>query len=244
MVRLRALVPLLLAAGLLSGCATATPEAIAANDPLEPANRVFYDFDRKLDKYVELPVAWVYVFYLPAPIHHGLHNFFINLNSPITFVNDVLQGEFGRAGTTFGRFTLNSTLGLGGFVDLATPAGFAPYREADFGETLGHYGIGEGPFLVLPFVGPEPPRDLFGDAVDAAMDPLLYLPPAAPLAIRAPVTVATRTAGALEDDARNIILRQELERGSVDPYVTMRSIYRQLREEQIGMGVPDEGDPK
>lgn len=228
---------LLACAFLLSGCVSTSPEAIAANDPFEPANRVVYRFDERFDRYVVLPVAWFYMYRTPTPLRRGLHNVLINLNMPVTFANDVLQGEFAQAGTSLGRFVLNSTFGLGGLIDLGTQAGLR-YRPADFGQTLGRYGVPEGPFLVLPIIGPDPPRDLFGDAVDLSMNPLTYLPPDAPLAERISVAAGVRMASPFEMHARNIFLRRQLERSSVDPYVTMRSVYRQLREEEISQGLP------
>jgi phospholipid-binding lipoprotein MlaA len=235
--RMRRAGAIILAASILGGCAT-TPEALEANDPLEPLNRETYQFDKLFDQYVVLPVAWVYFFHTPQPLKRSLHNVLINLDLPVTFTNDVLQGEFLRAGSSLGRFTLNSTFGLGGLVDLATPAGL-PYRSADFGETLADYGVPEGPFLVVPLIGPDPPRDLAGDAVDLWIDPLFYLPPGAPLAERFAITAGLRAGSPFEEHARNIVLRQELEKGSMDPYVTMRSVYRQLREEEITGSVTD-----
>ena len=226
---------------LLSGCISTSKEAIAENDPFEPMNRAVYRFDKRFDEYVVLPVAWVYVYYLPRPVHRGLNNVLLNLDLPVTFVNEVLQGEVTYAGETLGRFALNTTLGLGGLVDLAAQADL-PYRSADFGQTLGKYGAPEGPFLVLPVIGPDPPRDLAGDGVDLFMDPLFYLPPGAPMVQRVLTTVGVRTLSPFEVHARNIVLRNELEKGSVDPYVTMRSVYRQLREQEIHDGLPGEED--
>lgn len=228
---------LLACAILLSGCISTSPEAVSANDPFEPANRAVYRFDERFDKYVVLPVAWFYTYRMPVPIRRGLHNVMINLNLPVTFANDILQGELTQAGTSLGRFALNSTFGLGGLVDLGARAGL-PYRPADFGQTLGRYGVPEGPFLVLPFIGPDPPRDLLGGAVDLSMNPLTYLPPGAPLAERLSVSASVQMGSPFEFNTRNIVLRRELERGSVDPYVTMRSVYRQIREEQISHSPP------
>ncbi|HTW35205.1 MAG TPA: VacJ family lipoprotein [Rhizomicrobium sp.] len=221
----------------LSACTSASPEAIAENDPFEPMNRAVYRFDERFDKYVVLPVAGVYVYHTPAPIHHGLHNFLINLDSSVTFVNDVLQGRISNAGETLARFTMNTTVGIGGLIDVATPAGI-PFHASDFGQTLGRYGVPEGPFLVLPIIGPDPPRDLGGDGVDLFLDPLFYVPPGASVLDRLALTAGLRTLSPFEVHARNIVLRQELERGSVDPYVTMRSVYRQLRDEEIRDGEP------
>lgn len=231
-----------LAALALGGCTTASQEARDANDPFEPMNRAVYRFDERFDQYVVLPTAWFYVYRMPPPIRHGLHNVLINLDLPVTFANDLLQGEFGRAGVALGRFTLNSTLGLGGVVDLASQADL-PYRSADFGQTLARYGVPAGPFLVLPLIGPDPPRDLLGDGVDLVADPLFYLPPGAPFYQRFLLTASLRAGSPFEDHARNIVLRRELEKGSFDPYVTMRSIYRQLRAEEIGEGIPPEDNP-
>ena len=228
----------------LSGCAGVSPEAVAANDPLEPINRAVYRFDERFDEYVVLPIAWVYVFHTARPVRRGLQNLLINLDLPVTFTNDLLQGEFSDAGATLGRLTLNSTIGLGGLVDIATPAGIPGYRPADFGQTLGRWGVPEGPFLVLPIIGPDPPRDLVGDGADLLIDPLFYLPPGAPFYERFAVTATLRTASPFEGHARNIVLRQELEKGSVDPYVTMRSIYRQLREDEIARQLPPFDAPK
>ncbi|HWU24846.1 MAG TPA: VacJ family lipoprotein [Rhizomicrobium sp.] len=226
-----------LAALMLCGCAS-TPDTAGENDPIEPANRAVYKFDQVFDQYVVLPVAGVYVIYMPPPLRHGLHNVLTNLDLPVTFTNDVLQGEFKKAGKSLGRFAFNTTVGLGGIVDVATPAGLA-YEPADFGQTLGRYGFGEGPFLVLPFIGPDPPRDLIGDAADMTIDPLMHLPPGAPFWERFTDTVVLHIGSPFEVHARNIVLRRELEKGSVDPYVTMRSVYRQLREEEISKGLPE-----
>jgi phospholipid-binding lipoprotein MlaA len=225
--------------GFLGGCAT-TPEATASNDPFEPLNRAIYHLDERTDKLIVLPVAGFYLFYMPPPLRRGLHNVLVNCDLPVTFANDLLQGEFTRAGSTLGRFAMNSTIGLGGLVDVATPAGL-PYKPADFGQTLGRYGVPEGPFLVLPVIGPDPLRDLVGGAVDLTFNPLLYLPPAEPFAARLATAAAVPVARPYQEHAREIVLRQELERNSVDPYATMRSVYRQLREEEIN-GYPDEDE--
>jgi phospholipid-binding lipoprotein MlaA len=215
----------------LGGCAS-TPESVAANDPLEPMNRAVFKVNEKFDRYIELPIAGFYIFYMPTPFRQGIDNFSDNLNMPIVFANDVLQGEVNRAAKSLGRFVVNTTLGMGGFVDAAARIGL-PYRPTDFGTTLARYGVGEGPFLVLPIIGPEPPRDLVGDAVDLGGYPLTYLPMHAPVWARATAIVAVGAIGPLETNARNIFLRQELEKSSVDPYATMRSVYRQIRRSQI-----------
>jgi len=221
----------------LAGCTTSSPEAVAANDPFEPMNRAVFRFDETFDKYIVLPVAGLYLQKLPIPLRMGLHNAIANLDQPVTFANDILQGEISRAGKTLGRLAVNSTVGLGGILDVATPAGL-PAHMSDFGQTLARLGIKEGPFLVLPLIGPEPPRDLMGDVVDLALDPLTYLPASWPLGDRIGIATGLHIADPFETHARNIFLRQELEKDSLDPYATMRSAYRQLRAREISGGKP------
>ncbi len=111
---------------------------------------------------------------MPEPARDGIHNALTNLNAPVVFVNDVLQGETDKAADTFGRFVINSTVGLAGLIDVAGKMGI-PGHDNDFGITLGKAGAAEGSYLVLPFVGPKPPRDLVGTGVDIAFDPLTYM---------------------------------------------------------------------
>jgi phospholipid-binding lipoprotein MlaA len=222
---------------MLAGCTTTSPEAATANDPFEPMNRAVFRFDETFDKYVVLPVAGFYLQKLPTPIRKGLHNAVANLSLPVTFANDIFQGELSHAGETVGRFTVNSTVGLGGILDMATPAGL-PAHSSDFGQTLARLGVKEGPFLVLPIIGPEPPRDLLGEMVDLALDPLTYLPTTWPLGDRIGIATGLHVANPFETHARNIFLRQELEKDSLDPYATMRSAYRQLRAREISGGAP------
>ena len=107
----------------LAGCAGSSPGAISANDPLEPMNRAVFRFNETFDKYVVLPAAGLYLQDLPVPLRKGLHNTVANLDLPVTFTNDILQGEISHAGETLVRFVFNSTVGLGGIMDVATPAG-------------------------------------------------------------------------------------------------------------------------
>ena len=141
------------------------PEARAAyleaSDPLEPLNRAIFSFNLTLDKAILRPIATVYNAALPDPVRDGVRNFLNNLRTPIILANDVLRGEIGRAGDTVGRFLLNSTLGVGGLFDIASELGFDFHNE-DFGQTLAVWGIGEGPYLMLPIFGPSNPRDAVG----------------------------------------------------------------------------------
>lgn len=223
----------LLCALVASGCASAPPGAL--NDPYERSNRDVLAFNDKFNKYVTLPIAWVYVQQLPTPIRKGLNNLFANLESPVTFANDLLQGHVERAGVTLLRFTFNSTVGFAGLDDIAAREGL-PRHVSDFGQTLSVYGVGSGPFLVLPMIGPTTPRDAFGGLADLALDPLLYVPPSWPLAARAGTVVGLHTVAPFEDHARSITFRNQLAGDSVDPYGTMRSVYRQQREQEIEGG--------
>jgi len=221
----------------LSGCATSAPEALKNNDPLEPMNRAVYGFDEKFDQYVVLTIAGVYVNNVPKPVRTGIHNVLTNAEEPVTIANDLLQLEFGRAARATARIVFNSTLGLGGVFDVAAKKGL-PEQTADFGQTLSRYGAGEGLFLVLPIVGPEPPRDLIGDSADIFIDPLTWLPPGWPLLGRVGLTTGVHIWDPYLTHARDMLLRHELEKGSLDPYATMRSTYRQIRADQLNGGKP------
>jgi len=141
----------------------------AYSDPWEGFNRRMYYFNAKADEYVLLPVVNSYKKITPDVVETGLSNFFNNLAEISTFINSLLQFKFSVAGETFARFVVNSTLGMIGLVDVATPIGFAEQNE-DFGQTLGYWGVGAGPYLVLPLLGPSSLRDATGLAFDALAD--------------------------------------------------------------------------
>ncbi len=190
--------------------------------------------NQDFDHAVLLPTARAYVDVVPDPARDGVHNFLDNLNAPIVFANDLLQGEVGLAGETVGRFGLNSTLGLGGLIDVATPAGI-PNHSADFGQTLGIWGVGDGPYLVLPLLGPDNPRDLTGLAADIFMDPLMY----AHIRDYTYWGIGEYGLVVLDTRARNIETIEDLENSSVDFYASERSLYRQYRDNQIHHGKPN-----
>lgn len=221
-----------------AGCASSSnPESIAQNDPYEPTNRAITNFNSKLDTYVAKPIAKTYNFIVPQPARTGVHNFLVNLNKPVVFGNDLLQGEGKRAGQTIARFSVNTTLGIGGLVDVATMMGI-PEHDEDFGQTLGTWGVGEGPYLVLPFLGPNPPRDLAGNVADIFMDPTTYIK-----FHGSDTWYAVRSGVAIVDlRARNIDTLDQIERTSIDVYATTRSLYRQYRNSEIRNGMPDTSD--
>jgi phospholipid-binding lipoprotein MlaA len=221
----------LLATALLSACSTPSPEAVAQNDPWEATNRDFFDFDIKLDHAVLLPTAKFYRDVVPEPARDGVHNALTNLNSPVIFANDVLQGDGEKATSTLGRFVINSTVGVGGLIDVAAKAGI-PGHDNDFGITLGKAGAAEGSYLVLPFAGPKPPRDLVGTGVDYAFDPINYIDwGGANLfqLVRGGMSV-------IDDRTNNIDKIESIERSSIDFYATTRNLYRQYRNSQINDG--------
>ncbi|WP_448553386.1 MlaA family lipoprotein [Thalassotalea montiporae] len=134
-------------------------------DPFEGFNRRMYYFNAKADEYVLLPIVSGYKAITPDPVEKGVSNFFSNLGELPTLANALLQLKFDVAATSFGRFALNSTIGLVGLFDVASPIGLKEQNE-DFGQTLGYWGVGSGPYLVLPLLGPSSMRDATGLAVD------------------------------------------------------------------------------
>lgn len=225
-----------LSAGLLSGCATPPDDPQgkadfeAVNDPLEPVNRALFELNRVIDNLLLKPVAFAYSIFVPVPLQTGVHNALVNLKSPIILANDLLQGETDRAGQTVERFAINSTVGLLGTYDAADKwFGVAPHTE-DFGQTLATWGAGEGPYLFIPIIGPSNPRDLAGLAVDTVADPLnWYLHNTHQDDWIWARTIATGV------DSRAALLDtlDNLEKTSLDYYVTLRSVYRQRRADEI-----------
>jgi phospholipid-binding lipoprotein MlaA len=180
---------------------------------------------------VLLPTAKFYRDVVPEPARDGVHNALTNLNSPVIFANDVLQGDGEKATSTLGRFVINSTVGVGGLIDVAAKAGI-PGHDNDFGITLGKAGAAEGSYLVLPFAGPKPPRDLVGTGVDYAFDPINYIDwGGANLfqLVRGGMSV-------IDDRTNNIDKIESIERSSIDFYATTRNLYRQYRNSQINDG--------
>jgi phospholipid-binding lipoprotein MlaA len=220
---------------ILAGCATPSnnPQAEAAeaedfNDPLEDTNRAIFDFNQVVDRNVLVPVAKAYRTVLPDPVRDSLRDFLRNLRAPLIFANDALQGEFERAGQTFARFTLNSTLGMGGLIDVAGRWGELPYHEDDLGLTFGVWGIPEGPYLVVPVLGPSTPRDLGGQVAEGFGDPFNYIVTGNPYTLYWIPFVRGGVAG-IDQRSRYIETLADIERTSLDYYATIRSLYRQRR---------------
>jgi len=228
----------LAAAGLfLAGCATpsqnASPGAIENNDPYENTNRAIFEFNLKVDSLALKPTAESYSTYVPEGVRDALRNLEENLDRPVVLANDLLQGEGRRAGQSAGRFLLNSTFGLAGLFDVASRVGIASHDE-DFGQTLAVWGVGEGPYLVLPLLGPSNPRDAAGSAVDVALDPTVYIS----IKHHTFWIIGRQYMRIVDARARNLELLADIERDSLDFYATTRSLYRQHRASEIRNGKP------
>jgi phospholipid-binding lipoprotein MlaA len=222
-----------LAGLVLTGCATQRvvdgPQEI--NDPFEPFNRIMFNTTLAVDRAVLRPTALVYRAIFPRPIRDGVRNFLNNLDSPIIFTNDLLQGELARAKVTLVRAAVNTTIGIGGVFDVADRWGFPRHRE-DFGQTLATLGVGEGPYLFLPLFGPANPRDLLGYGTDMFFQPLTYVQ----WGDESYVPYVRYGVDLIDIRARNIETLDEIEQTSLDYYASVRSLYRQSRNNEISNG--------
>ena len=225
------------------GCASspkgeaAADEAESDNDPAEGVNRAIFKANVAVDRAVMKPVARAYSEHVPDAVQTGVHNVVQNLKEPAVAVNDLLQGHVGNAWQSVQRLAVNTTIGAAGVVDVAAKWGLPPHK-ADFGQTLGVWGVGDGPYIQLPLLGPSNPRDALGTAVDMALNPLTFVG-------GAPATyagVATGGANAVDKRAEHLEDLDALERNSLDYYAALRSVYRQHREAEINAAKgPPEG---
>ena len=220
---------------MLPGCATrpnnsqpGLAEEEDFNDPIEDTNRAIFDFNQMVDRNVLVPVAKAYRTVLPEVVRDSLRDFLHNLRAPLIFANDALQGDFVLAGQTFARFTLNSTLGVGGLIDVAGRWGQLPYHEQDLGVTFGVWGVPEGPYLVVPVLGPSNPRDLSGQVAEGFGDPFNYIVTGNPYTLYWIPFVRGGVSG-VDQRSRYIETLNDIERTSLDYYATIRSLYRQRR---------------
>lgn len=195
------------------------------NDPFEPTNRYIFDVNLALMDMAINPIATMYREGVPEPYRDGVRNFLDNLQMPVTILNSALQGDWNNTAEASMSFFINTTAGLGGIFDIPGSFDDAP-RKADFGETLAVWGVGEGPYVMLPLVGPSSARDTVGLGVDILTDPLTYL--------LSPVWSYTRAGGqAVQATSDTQSQVSELRRSSVDFYASVRSLYRQNREAEI-----------
>jgi len=234
----------LVAAAVLSGCAgTAAVEETSidrVNDPFEPANRVVFAANQAIDTVLLRPAAVTYGTWVPEPIRYNVQSFLRNLRSPLIIANELLQGDWSGAERATTRFFVNTIAGAGGIVDIAGDNLGIPFEPEDFGQTLAVWGVGSGPYLVLPIFGPSTARDAAGLGVETFADPFTnplewdLLDDTAMEFVRPGLTAVDTRFRALE-------VTDELERSSLDYYAAVRSFYLQNRASQITDGAAAEG---
>lgn len=219
----------------LAPAGAAMAAEIGEDDPLEGINRAFYDFNRVLDGLILKPMAMIYRGVLPEDVRGGVRNALDNLRGPVILANDLMQGETDRAGVTLKRFVVNTTVGVLGVMDPASGQGLEKHQE-DFGQTMAVWGVGSGPYLFLPLIGPSNPRDAAGLAVDAfVLDPWGHIARAAD----ADWWPWTRLGIDIVDTrSRNIEALDDIERNQLDPYAFIRTTSRQRRASEIANGRP------
>ena len=234
----------LLAVAPLAGCATAPDpsdaEALAefksTNDPLEPTNRVIYEINDGIDVVILRPLALAYRAVVPEIARTGVRNVLDNLASPVVLANDMMQGKPKRAGDTLMRLVINSTIGVAGLFDVATGMGY-PQHSADFGMTLAVWGLGDGPYLMLPLLGPSNPRDAVGRVGDTGLDPFTWVGKGAVVQALGHARSGTN---AVDTRSRFIDELDRLKAQALDPYATLRSLYRQNRQVAIDEVIADD----
>ncbi len=204
---------------------TAAPEI---TDPLEPANRAVFGFNMVLDTVILKPVAYTYRAVTPEPLRTGITNVINNTYAPVTILNAALQGNRDKVGDTTVRFLLNTTLGIGGLLDVATMAGLPQYYE-DFGQTLAVHGVPSGGYIVIPVLGPSSPRHLAGRTVDYLTNPLSWIL----WDTNAVVSSSPTMANLVTQREANIESIDALQASSPDFYEVAKSAYVQNRQSNI-----------
>jgi phospholipid-binding lipoprotein MlaA len=205
----------------------AEEEIAAISDPLESFNRAMFGFNDKLYFWVLKPVAQGYKKVVPEAPRVGVNNFFSNLRFPIRFVSSLLQADFSGAATELGRFAVNTIWGVGGLLDPASSKQLdIPKNEADLGQTLGVYGLGQGFYIVWPVLGPSSARDSIGIVGDFFLYPVSYISPWYDwLAVRAYEEV--------NDTSLRIGDYEFIKEAAIDPYVALRDAYDQYRQKKV-----------
>lgn len=224
---------ILAAALLAAGCAATPPGEPVEHDPWEGMNRGLYRFNDVIDKATLRPVAKGYRKVLPEPVRKGVTNFGRNLFTPRSAANNFLQGKPGRGFEDVARFLVNSVFGIGGLIDVATIGGMAKYEE-DFGQTAAVWGVPDGPYLMIPFLGPQTLRDALLLPFDIAADPLYHYEVSS---VRDRVYVLR-----LINLRSELLTLEDLLRDSSDPYVTLRESYLQNRRFEVYDGNPPVDD--
>lgn len=214
--------------------AAASPPVSSPGDPFEGLNRGMFSLGRAVDKRIIRPLLGGYGSVVPGPIRRSVHNALQNLGEPLVFVNDVLQARIGAGAKTAVRFVGNSTFGLAGLFDPAARAGLA-HHDNGFGDTLGRYGAGPGPYFYVPLLGPTDLRDAIGAGIDLVADPLPWGRIKSSRAVRATITTLSLIDQRQEAE-KNL---KTLDAVAADPYATMRSVYLQSRKAVISGQEPE-----
>lgn len=210
----------------LLGCATNGDR----RDPLEPLNRGIYKFNDVVDRAVIKPVATGYKDATPEPVRTAVGNFFSNLDDVLVLLNDLLQFKFELAASDFSRLVWNSTVGIAGLFDVGTKMDLPKHNE-DFGQTLGYWGVGNGPYLVLPFLGPSTLRDTAGLIVDGHYDPVIQHN-------RVPERNSAYALHTIDTRSRMFDAEKVLDEAAIDRYVFLRDAYLQRRRGLVYDGNP------
>lgn len=211
-----------------AGYAEDLDDAGAVSDPFEKANRYVYGFNMLVDGAVIKPAAKGYRYAVPKLAREGVHNVLTNLSEPVTFINSIFQADKQNSFASFWRFVVNSTFGMGGLFDVAKDAGLYNRKE-DFGQTAGIYGSDQGPYLMLPILGPSNGRDLFGRVVDVFIDPFNYILSDEAILVESGINGLDKREATLD-------LTKYIDETSLDPYATIRSLYTQKRMDEINNG--------
>lgn len=233
---------LLIAVVFLAGCASTQNQN--QSDPLESMNRAVFDFNETLDDYVMEPAARGYKWVMPDPLELLISNFFSNLNDVVVTTNSILQLNYESALASGTRVLINTTFGMFGLIDIASDITAASdvnlsKRNEDFGQTLGFYGLGTGPYIVLPLLGPSTARDAFGFAIDSVfIDPVTQgvtsvFVDGVPYLNASEVRLPVATGRALDERAKLFDVEKTLEEAALDKYEFVRDAYFQRRESLI-----------
>ena len=222
---------------LLTGCST-SGQSDGINDPIEGFNRSIFKFNNVVDNAILEPVAKGYRAAVPQPARTGVRNALRNLKTPTIVANNLLQGNVSGAMDSVTRFFANTLFGLGGTIDVAGAEG-VKYAEEDFGQTLGTWGSGHGPYLVLPFFGPSSARDASGLVVDTYADPVRIWMSNTDRDVAA---ISRTVVGAVDKREELLDVLADLKSNSIDYYAAMKSTYEQRRAALVSNGQGDLAD--
>lgn len=197
------------------------PDQETIKDPFEKINRVMFEINMTIDTIIIQPISTLYSTIIPNPAKIHINSVIKNLGTPITFMNDALQGNFEKANISFWRFVINTFLGVGGLMDVASEVGLE-YHNEDFGQTLANYGAPSGVYLVLPLVGPASTRDAIGRVVDYFTDPFRA-------EFGNKIKQNLSYLRFIHKRAEKDVIINHIKNESLDPYIAMKSLYIQNR---------------